>query len=116
MPKERATARMEAIKKRGRPRKRWTHEVEGNLKIMVTRNSRSGQRLGEMEADCVGSQGPQMDYNAVVVVGGGEKKVVVSVCWQRQGILHVWTPLLKKEVHIAGLPTQLPQPHTTVFV
>ena len=38
MPKQIVTVRMEGTRKRQRPQKRWTNEVEEDLKIMGIRN------------------------------------------------------------------------------
>jgi hypothetical protein len=47
-------------KERGRPRKRWTYEVEEDLSIMGVRNGQAmSQRLSGTEKDCIGSQDPQ---------------------------------------------------------
>jgi len=39
MPKQIVTSTMEGTRKRGRPRKRWTDDVEVNLNIMGIKNS-----------------------------------------------------------------------------
>ena len=38
MPKQMVTARIKGTRKRGRPRKRWTDEIEEDLKTMGIRN------------------------------------------------------------------------------
>jgi hypothetical protein len=59
MPKQIVTARMEGTNKRGRPWKRWTDEVEEDLKIIGTRNWHAlarGRKEWRKE-DFIGNQG-----------------------------------------------------------
>jgi hypothetical protein len=52
MPKQTATARMEVIRKKGRPRERWRDEVEGDLNVMeIKKQAGYGQRPSGMEED-----------------------------------------------------------------
>jgi hypothetical protein len=51
---------MEETRKRGRPRKRWTDEVEGNLNRMgIKKQAGNGQRPSGMAEECIGRQGPE---------------------------------------------------------
>jgi hypothetical protein len=59
MPKQIATARMEGIRKRGRPRQKWKDEVEEDLSVPCIWKGQAMVRPLGMEEGCTGSQVPQ---------------------------------------------------------
>jgi len=55
MQGKKITGRMEGIRKRGRPRRRCTDEVEEDLKVMgIKKLVFSGQRPGTKDGECIG--------------------------------------------------------------
>ena len=59
MSEKLVTATTEGMRKRGRPRKRWTDEVEEDLKVIGIRNKRTVATEKEWIRIFIGRQGPQ---------------------------------------------------------